>query len=94
MYMKYKVKNCFVMKDVVGDKIVLARGPISLDFNGILILNESCAFIWNYMNNYITSERLAILLTEKYGISFETALKDINTCISKMIEYDILEIIE
>lgn len=92
--MKYKVKDYFVMKDVAGDKIVLARGATSIVFSGVLILNESCAFLWNHMSEFITVEHLAMLLIDEYGIHRDTAIKDTESCISKMLEYDILDTME
>lgn len=89
--MKYKVKNYFMMKEIAGDYVVLARGHSAIEFNGVLVLNESCALLWKHLQEYITVEELADIIRSEYSIGIEMALTDVKRCISKMIEYELVD---
>ena len=92
--LKYKVKNHFMLREIVDDYVVLARGPAAIDFNGVLVLNEACVLMWKNMQDYITSKELAEILIKEYSIEAEKALSDVEKCINKMMEYDLLDIKE
>lgn len=90
--MKYKIKDCFIMKDVAGDKIVIPRGEIAIEFNGVLVLNDSCIFLWDKMKDFVSAGELASALISEYSIDAETAEKDVQTLIDKLLENGILEV--
>ena len=92
--MKYKAKDCFEMKNIAGDVIVIPRGEIAIEFNGVLVLNETCVLLWEKMSNFVSIDELADMLVEAYGIDKEIALKDTKTCIDKMLENELLEVDE
>ena len=92
--MKYKVKDHFMLRDVAGDYVVIARGPAAIDFNGVLILNETCVFLWKQLQEYIAVHEMAESLKAEYSIEMDIALRDVEQCVSKMIEYDLLDVKE
>ena len=92
--MRYKVKDCFMLRDVVGDHVVIARGPAAIEFNGVLVLNESCAIIWKRLQDYTDVSEIAESLCTEYSIEMDRAVKDVNKCISKMLEYELLDMKE
>ena len=92
--MKYKVKDHFMLRDVAGDYVVIARGPAAIEFNGVLILNETCVFLWKQLQEYTTIHKLAESLKAEYSIEMERALRDVEQCVLKMIEYDLLDVKE
>ena len=83
-----------MLREIVEDYVVLARGPAAIDFNGVLVLNEACVLMWKNMQDYITSKELAEILIKEYSIEAEEALSDVEKCINKMMEYDLLDIKE
>ena len=89
--MEYKVKEHFMLRDVVGDHVVIARGPAAIEFNGVLILNESCVFLWNQLQDYVSVQEMAESLKEKYSIEMDLAVQDVERCVSKMLEYELLD---
>ena len=91
MTKKYKIKSNFLLKTVAGESIVVARGPSAIDFGGVLVLNESCALLWKLLKFYRTKEELCEELIKTYGISEDTAANDVETCIQKMLEYNLLD---
>lgn len=91
MDVKYKIKKCFLLKDIAGESVVIARGPYALEFGGVLVLNDSCSLLWKAMNEYCTKEDLCAVLVNEYGIDEQTAAVDVEAFIKKMLEYDLLD---
>ena len=83
-----------MLKDVAGDSVVIARGPAAIDFNGVLVLNESCALLWKNLQDYTTIDKLAEVLETTYSIERAQAVTDVEHCITKMTEYELLDIKE
>lgn len=88
----FRTKNCFLLKRIAGEYIVIARGSIALEFNGTLVLNESCAVMWEKMKSYVSVKTMADELVTVFGIDYNDAYRDVEKCIDKMIKYDLLEI--
>lgn len=82
--MKYKTKDCFLMKQITDEYIVMPRGSEALSFNASVVFNEAGAFLWNKMQEFIDEEALAAALTEHYGIDSELAAKDTKAFLKKM----------
>ncbi len=91
MTTKYKIKSNFLLKAVAGESIVVARGPSAIDFGGVLVLNDSCALLWKLLKSYRTKEELCEELIKTYDISKDTAANDVDICIQKMVEYNLLD---
>ena len=72
-----KVKENFLLRQVAGSWLVMPIGQEMLDFNGILTLNETGAFLWQRLQDGATVEELAIALVGEYTVSLEEARADI-----------------
>lgn len=79
-----KINENFVLRQVVDTYVVLPIGKATVDFNGMITLNESGAFLWHQMENGTTREELADLLTAVYDVSREEALKDIDSFVASL----------
>ena len=72
-----KLKSGFVLREVCNQKIVAAEGLQNINFNKLLALNASAAFLWEEVEGKeFTLEDLADALVREYGIDKELALKD------------------
>ncbi|MBP5398578.1 MAG: PqqD family protein [Bacteroidales bacterium] len=72
-----KLKKGFVLREVCKQKIVTAEGLENINFNKLLSLNDSAAFLWEKAEGKdFTLDDLADALVEEYGIERERALKD------------------
>lgn len=81
-----KIKENFHLRKVAGTWAVLPTGEATLDFNGILTLNESGYMLWQLLEKGCTREDMAKALTEEYEVSFEEALADSDAFIQKLTE--------
>ena len=71
-----KVKENFLLRQVAGAWVVMPIGQEMLDFNGILNLNETGAFLWQKLQEGAEVEELAAALTGEYNVSLEEARED------------------
>ena len=72
-----KIKKGFVLRAMCGENIVTAEGLEHINFNKLISLNSTAAFLWNKVaDKEFTAEDMAQYLVEEYGIDMELALKD------------------
>lgn len=62
-----KIKNNFLLRNLGDEHMVVAIGEASLNFNGLIRLNDTGAWIWNQLKEDISEEALV----EKMCQSFE-----------------------
>lgn len=89
--MKYKVKDCYMLREIAGDKIVMPRGESAMDFNGVLVLNDACAVLWEKLAAFVSETELSEALVTAFGISADIAAADTKACINKMLEFGLLD---
>lgn len=63
-----KLKEGFVLRQVAGSWIVLPVGAASVDFNGMVSLNETGAQLWKALENGGDRAALADVLTAEYEV--------------------------
>ncbi len=80
-----KLKENFVLRQVADTWVVLPLGAASLDFNGMLTLNETGALLWRTMEQGGGLPQMADALTAEYAVDRETALADARAFADKLI---------
>lgn len=87
-----KIKDGFVLREMCGEHIVAGEGIEHINFNKLISLNSTAAFLWNeVIGKEFTAETMAELLISRYGIDKELALKDSERLINAWIEAGIAE---
>lgn len=72
-----KIKNGFVLREMCGENIVAGEGLEHINFNKLISLNSTAAFLWRELvGKEFTVEHMAELLVKEYGIGMDLALKD------------------
>ena len=72
-----KIKDGFILREMCGENIVTAEGIEHINFNKLISLNSSAAYLWeNLIGKDFSVEDMAALLVEQYDIDMELALKD------------------
>lgn len=85
-------KTGFKLRDICGEKVVMAIGIENVDFTHIIALNESAAYLWQIVNDKEFNARmLAELLCKEYEIDKQTALDDAESIIMKWTACGIIE---
>lgn len=79
-----KIKEGFILRNVAGNNVVVPIGQNSVDFNGMISLNDTGAFLFEKMLKEISREELIKAVVEEYEIEEELAAKDVDDFITKV----------
>ena len=61
-----KIKSGFVLRSIAGCKVVVSVGKRTLDFNGIINLNDSGAFLWERLEKGASEDELVAAILENF----------------------------
>lgn len=87
-----KIKDGFVLREMCGEYIVAAEGLQNINFNKLISLNSTAAFLWKALENKeFTVEDMAQLLVDEYEIDMELASKDSASLIKAWLDAGIAE---
>lgn len=86
-----KIKKDFILRKVADSYVVVPVGKLTLDFNGIINLNETGAFLFELLQEGAEKEELLRKLLEEYDVTPEKAAADIDVFLKKVEEADVLE---
>ncbi len=85
-----RIKDGFILRKVADNFIVVAVGSEALDFNGIITINETGAFLWQKLSQETNKEELLTALTSEYDVDRNVAESDIEIFIKKLEDADLL----
>ncbi len=86
-----KIKTGYMLRTVAGCSVVVAIGTDTMDFGGMINLNESGAFLWKLLEKGATEDELLSALLSEYEVDEDTAKRDISLFINKMREAELLD---
>lgn len=86
-----KIKDGYILKDVAGEKIVIATGEQKLNFNGVMTFNSVGADVFNMLDGTNTVEDIANKIAQDYGVSVERVKTDVENLIKKMKEHNLID---
>ena len=87
-----KINNEFVLRQVADTWVVLALGAASVDFGGMLTLNESGVMLWRILEEGASREQLVSALTAEYDVTHDIALQDVNAFLAKLEKAGCIEL--
>lgn len=82
-----KIRNGFSLYEVAGSYVVVPAGNETLDFNGMVTLNETGAFLWKQLEQERTQEQLVQALLEEYEVSQEKARESVQRFVAQIEEH-------
>lgn len=71
------IKKELIKREIAGDTILVPVGKTVLDSNGLFVLNELGAFIWELLPNAEDEESICKAILAEYDVSAEEAAKDV-----------------
>lgn len=86
-----KIKEGFLLRNIAGSNIVVPVGAASVDFNGMITLNDSGAFLWKELEKGGDEETLTAALLREYDVDEATARSSAIDYIQKLDEAGVLE---
>ena len=84
------IKKEFIKRDVAGDTVLVPVGKTVLEANGLFVMNELGAFIWDLLPAAETEEDICKAVLAEYEVSPEEAAKDIAEFLNTLREMGIL----
>ena len=88
-----KQKDGFLLREICGEKVIVAEGLKVVDFGKMVSMNDTAAWLWEKCTELgdFTAEQLAEALCEEYDVEFSKALSDINRILDQWKEMGLLE---
>lgn len=86
-----KLKENFALRQVADTWVVLPLGDETVNFHGMLTLNETGALLWQALEQGGSREELAAALTKEYAVSMEIALADVDEFLARLEKTGCLE---
>ena len=72
-----KIEKEYILREIAGDYIIVPVGAAALEFNGMITVNETGAFLWEKLREGTTREELLHAMLEEYEVSEKEAEADI-----------------
>ena len=87
-----RIKKGFVHRSLCGEHVVLGEGLDQVNFNKILSLNDSAAYLWDSVVDLdFTEETLVDLLLDKYEVTEQVAAADAHKLIETFRQQGVIE---
>lgn len=86
-----KIKEGFVLRNVVDEYIVMPTGDNIATFEGAVVLNEVSAFIYRQLQKPVSREDLLMAVLNEYDVDEATAAEDLDTLLQNLIQMGLIE---
>lgn len=85
-----KFKKEFMLREIVGETILIPMGDSNNHFNGIITINELGKFIWENYESSKDEEDLLHKILEEYEVEEKEAKEDLDEFLDKLRQVDII----
>ncbi len=85
-----KIKDGFVLRKIADVHVVVPAGDVGVDFNGIITLNETAAFLFGQLQKETSKGALLMQLLTEYDVDNETAMADVEAFCSQLEEANLI----
>lgn len=72
-----KIDKQYILRQIAGDYVIIPTGKTTLEFNGLITVNEQGAFLWEQLSTDTTEERLVDAVLAEYETDRQTAQADV-----------------
>lgn len=87
-----KLKSGFVLSSVYGKNLVIPTGSRGADFNGMITMNETGAFLWKQLESDKSEEELVSAVCGHYPeVKEDYAAECVRDFVKQLREADVLE---
>lgn len=86
-----KVKDNLILREIAGSWIIVPVAEMVVEFNGLMNLNESGAFLWKKLADGAEMDELVSGFLSEYDVDEETAKADIQEFVGQLMEKGLLQ---
>lgn len=84
------IKKELIKREIAGETVLVPVGKSVYDANGLFVMNELAAFIWELLPNVDTEAEICKAVLAEYDVSEETAAQDVAEFLDKLKQMGIL----
>lgn len=85
-----KFKKEFMVREIVGETVLIPTGETAAHFNGLISVNELGRFIWDNYEKSADEEDLLQKILDEYEVEKEVAKADLDEFLGILKEADII----
>lgn len=85
-----KIKKKFLLREVMGENILVPVGDSETTFNGIASLNDIGVFIWKNIESAKDENELLQIILDEYEVEKEVAKSDLDEFLDKLKQVEII----
>lgn len=85
-----KIKEGFIKSKLGNECVVVPVGAQTIDFRGLITLNETGEFIWDKLSEDRSEEDLVNAILSEYEVDKQTAEKDVKAFVDTLKEKELL----
>lgn len=85
-----KIEKEYILREIADDYIIVPVGKTAMEFNGMITVNETGAFLWKLLTKETTKEELLHAMLEEYEVSAKEAEADIDEFLQLLKDNQIL----
>lgn len=86
-----KKNKSFIVRNIVGETVLVPADETAEEFNGMIELSETAAFIWEHIEKVSSFKELVDLIQEEYDVDRETAAADTAAFVHQLLLHDMIE---
>ena len=86
-----KARGGFVLRNVVGEHVLMPTGDQAAQFKGTLVLTDVAAFIWEKLQYPVSREDLLLAVQDEYKVEEAVAARDLDALLEKLSGFGVIE---
>lgn len=87
-----RIKEGFILRSICGEYVVVGEGLAQVNFNKMLSLNNTAAYLWKELEGKdFTLDTMVDLLLENYDVTREQAAEDVEKLLQIWIKEDVVQ---
>ena len=84
-------KKEFILREIVGEAVLIPKGATAAQFNGLMSVNELGKFIWENYEKASNEDELLKFVLDEYEVDEDVAKTDLDEFLAVLRENEIIE---
>ena len=85
-----KIKS-FITRTIAGETVLVPSEETAHDFNGMISLTDTAAFIWEHIEEATDFNQLVDMILDEYEIDRETAAADASGVVMQLLQHGMIQ---
>ena len=86
-----KIKGEYLLREVVGETILVPVGKTALEYNGMIIINETGALIWKALEQNLTEQEILEKMMDAFEVEIDEASADLQEFLTYLKNVGLIE---